>query len=88
MRFIVLLLAVLFLAWSNGANDNFKGVASLFGSETTGSIHLESLVSEVPLVSQRRRSAVRFENYLRPFHGLFVSLVEAAQLTATSQTHP
>lgn len=28
-------LAVLFLAYSNGANDNFKGVASLFGSGTT-----------------------------------------------------
>lgn len=32
---IVLLLAVCFLAYSNGANDNFKGVASLFGSGTT-----------------------------------------------------
>lgn len=26
----------LFLAFSNGANDNFKGVATLFGSKTTG----------------------------------------------------
>lgn len=32
---ILLLLAVLFLAYSNGANDNFKGVATLFGSGTT-----------------------------------------------------
>ena len=32
---ILLLLAVAFLAYSNGANDNFKGVASLFGSRTT-----------------------------------------------------
>lgn len=31
---IMLLLAVCFLAYSNGANDNFKGVASLFGSGT------------------------------------------------------
>jgi PiT family inorganic phosphate transporter len=31
----VLILAVCFLAYSNGANDNFKGVASLFGSGTT-----------------------------------------------------
>jgi PiT family inorganic phosphate transporter len=30
----LLLLAVCFLAYSNGANDNFKGVASLFGSRT------------------------------------------------------
>ncbi|MBF8250867.1 MAG: phosphate transporter, partial [Deltaproteobacteria bacterium] len=33
---ILLLLAVCFLAYTNGANDNFKGVASLFGSKTTG----------------------------------------------------
>ncbi len=33
---IFLILAACFLAYSNGANDNFKGVASLFGSRTTG----------------------------------------------------
>jgi PiT family inorganic phosphate transporter len=32
----LLLIAVVFLAYSNGANDNFKGVASLFGSRTCG----------------------------------------------------
>jgi inorganic phosphate transporter, PiT family len=32
---ILLLLTVCFLAYSNGANDNFKGVASLFGSGAT-----------------------------------------------------
>lgn len=31
-----LTLAVALLAYSNGANDNFKGVATLFGSGTTG----------------------------------------------------
>src|SRR5260370_32861664 len=31
-----LIRAVVFLAYSNGANDNFKGVASLFGSRTCG----------------------------------------------------
>jgi PiT family inorganic phosphate transporter len=31
---VVILFAVLFLAYSNGANDNFKGVATLFGSGT------------------------------------------------------
>lgn len=31
----LLFLATCFLAYSNGANDNFKGVASLFGSRTT-----------------------------------------------------
>ena len=30
----VLLVSVLFLAYSNGANDNFKGVATLLGSRT------------------------------------------------------
>ena len=36
MVFSLLLLgATCLLAYSNGANDNFKGVASLFGSETT-----------------------------------------------------
>ena len=32
----LLFFAVVFLAFSNGANDNFKGVATLFGSRTTG----------------------------------------------------
>lgn len=32
----LLLVAVCFLAYSNGANDNFKGVASLFGGRTCG----------------------------------------------------
>lgn len=32
----LIFLAVCFLAYSNGANDNFKGVASLFGSRTSG----------------------------------------------------
>ncbi|MFW6060043.1 MAG: anion permease, partial [Phycisphaeraceae bacterium] len=31
----LLIAAVLWLAWSNGANDNFKGVATLYGSRTT-----------------------------------------------------
>jgi inorganic phosphate transporter, PiT family len=36
MLLISLFLATLFLAYSNGANDNFKGVATLCGSRTTG----------------------------------------------------
>ena len=35
MILIILFLATCFLAYSNGANDNFKGVATLFGSKTT-----------------------------------------------------
>jgi inorganic phosphate transporter, PiT family len=34
MMLALLLLATCFLAYANGANDNFKGVASLFGSRT------------------------------------------------------
>ena len=36
MLVVFLFIAVVFLAYSNGANDNFKGVASLFGSRTCG----------------------------------------------------
>jgi PiT family inorganic phosphate transporter len=32
---VLIVLAVMFLAYSNGANDNFKGVATLYGSGTT-----------------------------------------------------
>lgn len=35
MIVVLLFLAACFLAYSNGANDNFKGVATLFGSGTT-----------------------------------------------------
>src|SRR5690242_18223192 len=36
MIFIFLLIAAAFLAFSNGANDNFKGVATIYGSGTAG----------------------------------------------------
>ena len=36
MTFLLLFLAACFLAYSNGANDNFGGLASLFGSRTCG----------------------------------------------------
>jgi PiT family inorganic phosphate transporter len=32
---IVIVLAALWLAHGNGANDNFKGVATLYGSDMT-----------------------------------------------------
>lgn len=35
MMIAIILLAVVCLAYANGANDNFKGVATLFGSGTT-----------------------------------------------------
>ena len=34
MTLAFLFLAVAFLAYANGANDNFKGVASIYGSHT------------------------------------------------------
>ncbi len=34
MTLVLIVLAVLFVAYSNGSNDNFKGVATLFGSGT------------------------------------------------------
>lgn len=36
MEPLFLVAAILFLAYANGANDNFKGVATLFGSRTAG----------------------------------------------------
>ena len=36
MTLLFLVLVTCFLAYSNGANDNFKGVATLFGSRTVG----------------------------------------------------
>ncbi|MBI5863085.1 MAG: inorganic phosphate transporter [Planctomycetes bacterium] len=36
MTSVILIIAVFWLAYSNGANDNFKGVATLYGSATTG----------------------------------------------------
>src|SRR6266852_7277839 len=35
MMITLLVLAVLFVAFANGANDNFKGVATLYGSAAT-----------------------------------------------------
>lgn len=35
MILLLIVLCVVCLAWANGANDNFKGVATLFGSGTT-----------------------------------------------------
>ncbi len=55
MTWMILVAGAFFLAWSNGANDNFKGVATLYGSGTasfskalawaTGATLLGSLVS-------------------------------------------
>ena len=34
MMFAILILGVFWLAYSNGANDNFNGVVTLYGSGT------------------------------------------------------
>ena len=36
MTVLLLVLATLLVAYANGANDTFKGVATLLGSRTTG----------------------------------------------------
>jgi len=36
MLIVLLFLATVFVAYANGANDNFKGVATLYGSQTMG----------------------------------------------------
>lgn len=35
MLYLIVFISAIFLAYSNGANDNFKGVSTLFGSGTT-----------------------------------------------------
>jgi len=51
---VILFLVTCFLAYSNGANDNFKGVATLFGSKTTsykGAIWLATVTTFAGSVS-------------------------------------
>src|SRR5882672_12601433 len=43
----LVLLAAGFLAYSNGANDNFKGVASLFGSRTCSVMRKKRTAREI-----------------------------------------
>ena len=50
MSLALLFLATCFLAYSNGANDNFKGVASLFGSRVLGWYSVVDRVLGVPSV--------------------------------------
>lgn len=35
IAFVLLFLITLFVAYANGANDNFKGVATLYGANVT-----------------------------------------------------
>jgi phosphate/sulfate permease len=54
----VLFLATLFLAYSNGANDNFKGVATLFGSATTSYVSVGSLFGIGLITREANRGVV------------------------------
>ncbi len=88
----ILLVCVFLLAWANGANDNFKGVATLYGSNTTtyrkaliwatGATLAGSLVSVVfasRLVSAFRGKGLVPEEFLGP--GLLVAVAGAAAVT-------
>lgn len=57
-----ILVAVLADAYANGANANFKGVASLFGSGTTGYWMAVKWATVTTAVGSRRRPALRWTN--------------------------
>ena len=65
---LLLFIAVVFLAYSNGANDNFKGVASLFGSETCS---YRSAISLATITTGAGSTAAIFlaESLLKKFSG-------------------
>lgn len=89
MLFTLLLIGVFFLAWSNGANDNFKGVATLYGSGTTslrGALvwaTSATAVGSLTSVFLARALAVSFSGKgLIPESSLGLSLVTATGLAA------
>jgi len=65
---LLLFIAVVFLAYSNGANDNFKGVASLFGS---GTCSYRSAISLATITTGAGSTAAIFlaESLLKKFSG-------------------
>lgn len=73
-------LATLFLAFSNGANDNFKGVASLFGSGTA-SYRLSIGWATLTTAAGSAVSIVLAESLLRKFTGK--GLVDASLVGTT-----
>lgn len=72
MLIISLFLATLFLAYANGANDNFKGVATLFGSRTT-SYQTAILWASVTTFAGGITSVFWFQNFVERFsaQGIF-----------------
>jgi len=77
---IVLVVAVFWLAWSNGANDNFKGVATLYGSETTG-FRRALLWATVATVLGSAFSVFLAERLVKQFSG--AGIVPIEQIDAT-----
>lgn len=92
MLIVLLVICVFLLAWANGANDNFKGVATLYGSETTsfrralvwatgatlaGSLLSVALASR--LVSAFRGKGLVPDEFLGP--GLLVAVAGSAAVT-------
>lgn len=83
MIFALLLLAALFLAWSNGANDNFKGVATLYGSAAAD--FRKSLLGAGLTTAQGSMVSVSLAGALaRSFSGK--GLIPAAALDAAALT--
>lgn len=55
MTLVIILIAVICLAYANGANDNFKGVATLFGSGTRWFLAMRQSTCRSTSSTQKRR---------------------------------
>jgi PiT family inorganic phosphate transporter len=89
----ILFLATLFLAYSNGANDNFKGVATLFGSGTRvfdvkfGMLLVAAAMAIGGLLNARRVAITMSRKItpLNPGQGLTANLVTSALVILASR---
>ena len=66
MIYYFILIAVVFLAYTNGANDNFKGVATLFGSGTTNykkAIHWATITTVAGSITSIFLASVLIKNF-------------------------
>lgn len=68
MLFVLLFLATCFVAYVNGANANFKGVASLYGSGTTG-FHVASWWGTGATLAGALTAVFIAEDMLKKFSG-------------------
>ena len=69
MDVVLLLLAVtMFLAYSNGANDNFKGISTLYGSGTLG--YAQALkIATIGQIAGSAASVLLADNLVKAFSG-------------------